>query len=444
MRFINKTILLYFLLIIVAIADLIVANFISGNQLLLPFLVINFLFFLTVAFYDANLCLNILIFVLPFKEIILPYEIGIVTFDAFTAGIIALSFVYLIKLIFGAQFLKLTGTDIWIILFALFCLSFFVTSPHKIQSGHVYFHTVFIPFITYLLIRLLITDERKYRSLKLHFISSVTIFAVFLILNYLQTHARVYTLNINPLKGATFLIIAFFLTINFRKIKLTPILILHLFAFFVCFSRNLLVNLILSPIYYFILRRGYARGLVAFIAAATFLVTLGFSTLITYQDYSKVKSKITRHYTQKQRAKFETYQRMVNPDHLKASAYGLAWMWKCEMENFYSHPVFGVGIGNKSTEAASSHNLHIQLLSYTGLLGYILFHLFLFSAFGYKKSEIENYHLRGDYIFMCVTAVMIYLNGMTNGLFHGDFNYVFFIVLSLMQNLKSISGEAIT
>jgi hypothetical protein len=110
-------------------------------------------------------------------------------------------------------------------------------------------------------------------------------------------------------------------------------------------------------------------------------------------------------------------------------------MWSNEFSRFLKNPIVGVGIGNNSVIAASSHNVHIQLLTYTGIIGYFIFHAFLLTSLAPSKMSLSNYS-RKECSFLILVALLIYINGFTNGLFHGDFNYSLFIVLALINNIK--------
>jgi hypothetical protein len=174
--------------------------------------------------------------------------------------------------------------------------------------------------------------------------------------------------------------------------------------------------------------------LIAIIASLTLTIYTAEST--TQEEYSKASSRLELHYTQKERARLDSFQRIFNQDHIRSSFLGLTYMWKKELDRFISSPVFGVGIGNSHIAAASAHNVHVQLLTYTGIFGYLLFHMFLFSSFSRFGFSFPDDTLGRDLIYMISLAIMIYLNGITNGLFHGDFNYSLLLVLAIIQNLK--------
>ena len=61
--------------------------------------------------------------------------------------------------------------------------------------------------------------------------------------------------------------------------------------------------------------------------------------------------------------------------------------------------------------------------------------MFLLSIYGSNRINLQDNKLSHDLLAYLVFVIIIYNNGMTNGLFHGDFNYLFLIVLSLIQCL---------
>jgi hypothetical protein len=404
-------------------------------------IIINMIVYLALALYDTPLCLNLVLFIMPFKSALPVYKIGLITFDLYMLGVTGLVLIAIIKSFINPPRVSWGKPDFILMLFLVFGLSFFLISPNIMKSGYAYFHSIFIPFLIYLLIRLVIDEPNKFEQLKVHILVSVAMLAIGFIFQYVLSHARIYAFNIDPLKASIFFIMAFFLSISYKKTSLLPVNILYLTAFIVCFSRNFLLGLLLSPFYYLIVRTGFSRAFFVTITAITLALTISLAGSASLQDYSRAESRLELHYTSAQLQHFESYQRLINVDHWRSSLYGLAYMWHAEYDRFLDNPIIGVGIGNTHMEAASCHNVHIQLLTYTGLVGYALFMSFFFTVFPQTRFNITPTGLGRDISFLMVIALMIYMNGITNGLFHGDFNYSLFMVLALIQNLKHLIGR---
>jgi len=415
-------------------------RFADISAYLLPILLANSLVFFGLAIYDTALCFNLVILTLPVKNALLKYEVVTVTFDVYTAGIAGLFMAYIIKSVIRTSFLfSVRLTDRLLVLFAVYALSFFFVSTNVIKSGLVYFHTVMIPVCSYILVRYCIDNEAKYASFRKHFLVAIFAIAVWSILAFLLGSGRVDVAHANALKLAAYFALSFFWTaIPFKKLLL-PVNGMYLFAFLICFSRMYLLNMLLSPLYFFVAKRDKMKIFMVSIVAISLVFTLLSMALINVSEYSKIRKKFDAFSEQKRHGIATSIERITNLDNWKRSYYGLAGMWRVELERFKARPLLGNGIGSTRFETvASSHNLHIQLLTYTGMIGWVLFHWFLITAFG--RTGMATSGLRSNDIRVCmVMAILIYVNGITNGLFHGDFNYLLFILLALIPNLQNIS-----
>ena len=431
-----KNILIYFFLAVLIFAEFLLLKEDRSSDFLLPILIADLVFFLALATYNTNLCLNLVIMSLPFK-LLYSYEIGIVTLDLYTVGVILLSAVCLIKIFLGQLSYKYIPSDITLILFTTVCLTFFITSNDIIKSGFVFFHTVFIPALTYFVIRILLTNEEKYSLFKLHFLLAVTIMAVLGCVEFFQSGQRIATTSGDALRGSLFFILAFFLLLSFRKKKHLIAGMVNLLAFVFGFCRVLLASFCLSPVFYLLSKKGFSKALFLFLAVSTLLFTIGMagSKQITSQ-YNQFKREFQReHPFESLGAVGKTEKRLSDITFVKLSLASRVTAWREDLISFTSHPILGVGMGITRVQAASSHNLHVQLLAYTGLIGYSIFHLLLFQGMSSITEKRTDLLIR-DFHFYSTAVFLIYLNGLGNGLFHGIFNYILFMVLALMQNLR--------
>lgn len=435
----RKTILIYFLLSLILFFEIIIWKFTKVEDYLLVFLLVDILIFCGLAIYDMSLCFNLVILILPVKNILLTYEIGTVTFDIYTAGIAGLFLAYFAKMAFNRRILFiLKNVDVFLILFSVYCLTFFLTSNDIIQSGFVYFHSIFIPVTGYILVRYCISDFEKYKAFKYHVLATVSGYAVWAIVTFISSGSRIIIANISALQSASFFALAFFLTfVSFKRFVL-PLSVFYLSAFLMCFSRMYIINMIASPLYFVITKKGKVLPFFVGIVIITFGFTIGSTITFDSSKYQAARNKFYRLSKDNRDKITYTSKRMIDLNHWKMSYYGLSGMWGLELDRFKAKPILGNGIGSTIFKTvASSHNLHVQLLAYTGICGWILFHIFLISAFTKinRKSLIGK---PGDITVFCIMAILIYNNGITNGLFHGSFNYLLFIMLALIQNLKDL------
>ena len=100
-------------------------------------------------------------------------------------------------------------------------------------------------------------------------------------------------------------------------------------------------------------------------------------------------------------------------------------MWKYAAETFYSHPLFGVGLGaflsfpfpGSIQEYGHVHNNILQILAMSGIIG-LVGYFYLMGTIclqAYKKSSIPDLRVWGLTIILCTTELII----------HGMFDYTF-------------------
>ncbi|HET56221.1 MAG TPA: hypothetical protein ENN33_13540 [Ignavibacteria bacterium] len=408
------------------------------SDFLLPILLANSFILFGLALYDTSLCFNLVILILPVKNILLKYEVGIVTFNIYMAGIFGLFIAYIIKatMRFSLMF-DVKSADKLLFLFAVYSLSFFFVSPDYLISGYVFLHSVFIPLCGYVIVRYCLDSKEKYDVFRWHFLISVFILAVATIVIYFTQGGRTLSVfGTNALKSASYFVLAFLLMFNSFDKKKFICSCVYLFAFILCLCRVYLFNMILLPMYFLVLKHFKVRSFVLGIIIITFSFTLLTISLYDPIEYANITRKYYKTSGAERKRIAESSDRLTNIDHWKISYYGLAGMWRHELATFSKRPFVGKGIGNTDIRGVtSSHNLHVQLLCYEGVLGWLLFHFFFFASF--KFVQFSNHKLSHDFKSVILVAVMIYMNGTTNGLFHGDFNYFLFILLALIQNMGS-------
>ena len=430
--------IIYSFLAIFIISDV---YFASGNpNYESALLAINGVVFLFLAIYRIKLCLNMLIMLIPFHRLLLAKRVEIVTLDIFTGGIIALSLVCFIQLAVGKRKYNKPGKlDLLLYAFGFSALSFLVFSEDVVRSGYFYFHNIAIPTLVYSLIRVLIDDETAYESLKKHLVVSATLAACVVIVFFILTKERVD--QFRSLECSLIFIMIILILLQTGRKRNYALAGLNFLGLLFCFSRTPLFTFLGSPVLLVCLRKGLGRALFFWLALISLVATISLPAIFSSKSYYVMKHEFDRKrsfaVTEAQMDK--SFERIADFEYILLSLRGRFDMWQTDIANFYDHPLFGAGIGTTRIRGiASSHNLHVQLLSSMGLIGFLLFHAGLTVAISGRISAVNRDHL----IFVAMVFIY-YANGLTNGLFHGVFNYTLFLILGLIQNVRPARKSAL-
>ncbi len=404
-------------------------------------LLLNFIIFIVIAFFDTPLCLNILLLILPFKNTLMQYEISGVTLNQYSAGLIALTIVIFFKLLHRRLRYQFELLDLLMIAFAVFCLTFFYTSSDIIKSSRVYLHTVFLPFLSYVIIKIIITDKNKYISAKNHIIVSLFVFSVLSIVNWIGTGGRAGLEGANILAERSLLILTIFFLLSNRSLIQIPLVVTKFAAFVLGFSRSYLVSFVISPIFYYIFKRGYFRSCIILISFFSLIFTLTLA--IWYSDKTqgirKLEAEMQREYKDNYSQARMGVTRVTDLRQWEKRFYSSGSVWALDLKNFLDNSIIGSGIGDTYvTTNASSHNLHVQLLAYNGIIGYLLFHAIFILGFPRGIIKCKENVLNRDIIFFSILMMILYVNGITNGLFHGSFNKILFLAMGFSIALRNI------
>lgn len=402
-------------------------------------LLMNLVLFTLVAVYDLSLGFNIAIMLLPFDAILPSYKVaGLVSIELYVEAILVLAAVGVLKVFLGQLKYRPVLLDITIFVFALLALTFLFTSGDIHRSGYTYFNVVFVPTLTYGIARLVLSDETRYASFKSRFLFSITIAAAVVIVLFMLTGERVDAFR--GLESGILFILASFLLLGYGRKRFLALAVINLAAMVFCFPRGLLLCVLCSPIFYLIVKKGFGRIFFLAIMVLSLLGTILLQSFVTDSDYRESLRRFNREHGYSSilaGAVEKSAARITDIEHIKLSIYGRVNLWQADIANFYNHPLLGAGLGITNTQTVDCHNVHVQLLSAVGILGYLVFHLLLFQSLCHKNTQAHGM-LRWDLISYSVIVCVIYINGTTNGLLHGCFNHILFPIMALIQNLERI------
>jgi len=387
-------------------------------------LIINFFVFLFLVIFNPFFIFCLILFVLPFSWKIFNFEISVVTFNPYTIGIILLLF-YSLYCIFFKGFRY--DFDLIDLIITLICISFFISTilaDNVIDAGFLAFHAIFIPVVSYFVIKTLINNDLEYKQAILFFIVSISIFGLFALFEYLKTYQRVFVLSVPPIGVATFLSVGILYLVYSKWYKNFLGLIglfISFIGFIVTFSRIYTLTLIFSPIFY----KFFKNGKVFFLILFFFLFSFLFTIYITYNpDIININEKQCL----KIRGGERTIKRLLNVNFYKCSLYGRAILYRLGFYNFLKKPFFGVGLyrgRTKGLPVITQHNFHVEWLEFGGIFGYLLY-ISLFILFFKKYSSF----VYDNFIVINLLIIFIVLcNSLTNGFMHGKMPYVSFIMM---------------
>lgn len=364
---------------------------------------------------------------LPFSRGILQFEIGIVTVNPYMLGMMGLALIVLGKILRGWRY-GFNGVDKVIV---LICLTFLVStllSDSLLGSGYLAVHSIFVPFVSYFVVRGMVTTEKQYHQAQVFFLGGLTVFGAFSVYQFLATHERVSILEMPFIDVGTFAIAAAVLLIFSRwwrspsGIMATLIALVTLIA---SLSRMYLASFLLGKWLFGLISRGKSKLLVILMLAIFFLGTL----LLSFNPEVFRPAKFDK------AAEYST-ERITSIDFWKWSIYGRALAYRDGLNAFFEHPLFGVGLrpGNvglyQGQGMVTRHNFIVEWLEYGGIVGMMLYSALL--IFHFKSME----KLATSDRFIAANLLIIFIimcNSITNGFMHGMMPYVAILLMGFNE-----------
>lgn len=348
------------------------------------------------------------------------FEIGGITFNVYTLGVIGFFLLGLIRSGLGYGGIIVRWSDLALVAFCLLYLWTTLNSPFLVRSGYLSFHAIFIPVLAYYALRLWVNHPGAYFGLKKLFCLSVAVYAVIMVGVYLHTRQRVEFLL--PAISASNIALAagFFAYYGslFSKTLRWILALLIALGLVVTFGRMALVLALISPGLYFLFRRGLGFWLLFATLASTLLLTV-----LLAQNY-----QLFRPSSNYDASRWTTWERVTDVDSWKLSLYGRGADFAESLEEFAEHPIVGNGL--RPGLFITRHNLHLEWLEYGGLLGYslmmgfLLRHFWRFQPLARRSPEVAANLL---------AAFAVVGNALFNGVMHGVAPNVLFLCLALNE-----------
>jgi len=368
--------------------------------------------------------------ILPFSKAIMRFEVGVITLNPYLLGVLALFPFALLGLLRRPWMYGIRATDVCIAMLGTTYLASTLQSPNVLDSGFLAFHALFIPALSYFLIKSFVTTEAEYQKAMGLFVASITVFSPIVVASFFIQGQRPTVFTIHSIGIAT---LAVFVLIHLcvsgkAKSMLGYLALMAVLAgFLVTLSRVYMLLLVIAPAIYWQIRKG--RGLTIFVA--TFLVTLlvtlflaASSEMFLWDDVNEEEAR--------------TVTRLVDLDFWKRALYARTLDYADGLANFKEHLYFGVGL-YKGEVVITRHNFHIEWLEYGGLVGHALYTaVILFHVGSGARWARRDRLLAGNMLAL----LLIIGNSFTNGLMHGTMPYVAFIVMGFSEARITILSRA--
>lgn len=377
--------------------------------------------------------LPLLLAFLPFSKGFLQFEVGFITLNPYSLGIILLSAVSILKIFrpkdtpFG-----LSVTDIFIVALCLTYLFSTLLSDTLIESGYLAFHALFIPTLSYFVIKINIRTKEQLQRTYLILTLGLLCFGAIQFISFLKTFRRNIVLDMNPIDFSTLCIVGILYLLYVRGLKKFSVLfmLLPLVLFLLInLSRAYILALLLSPLLYFMVRKGKAAILMVALLGGTLFITafLASNTKLLYLPESQVIRGEA----------VSGIERVTNLTFWQQSLYRRGIHFKEGFQEFFKAPIVGQGMKKGRTQYSwqrtffTWHSFIIQWLVFGGAIGFLL----------YAGVFLANFSLAGKYartdkmttaILTSISIIMI--NGATNGLMHGMMPYAIFILLGFSES----------
>ena len=378
-----------------------------------------------------SICLIATTVTLPFS-LLVKLEFGIITFTIYLLFLLLLIPILLIKFFDKNSHYNFSIVDTLLILLCLIYFSSTILSADIVGSGYMTFHALFIPVVSYAVNKGLIDNYKNSDDYIKYLVISITIYELLCVLQFLVSapSQRIDILGWDQIAQATFALTAIAYLVYGGVIKRKTIrmifIVINLSGLVITLSRAYILVLLVTPLLYFIVKKGLGTILFILILVTSLSVTILFTN-----NPEILKNK-------KWDPKYEnTIERIRNIEYWKYGMYTRFKSFYKSFNSFKRNPILGTGMKRK-IYGATTHNLHLEWLEYGGILGYLFYALVFIVTIARANKWSLNDPIVNSSI---VIAIAIWVNGLTNGIMHGVMPYAIFIVIGIIENRNKLSKD---
>lgn len=371
---------------------------------------------------------------LPFSVGAVTFEVGLVTFTVYIAAIFLLAPVAISVNVFGSSPFGFRIIDILILLLCGSYLTSTLFARDPMGAGYLAVHAVFIPVMSYYVVKSLIRSENDYRWCILSLAGGFSVFCVVALVAFLLSGmgVRVRVLSrdaiaISTMSMTTLVVLTIAATtpLFFRGLGILA----ALGGLAASMARSYLVLLFVTPGIWRLVRSGHSTVLLAGFITVTLGGTLFLST---NSDLLVAKGWNPGHEN--------GLERLTNIEYWKEGLHGRLLTFRESLRHFESAPIFGTGLRPPDELGSTVHNFHLEWLEYGGLMGYLLCVGILLAHFASARALANTDPWCAGNLTI---ILLLYANGLTNGMMHGLMPYLLFILLGLDEARINLSLSAI-
>lgn len=389
-------------------------------------------------------CFGVLCMVLaflPFTEGAFKFEFGIITFSPFTMGIIVLGLAALFLVLLGRVRYRLERFDLVLAALCVFYMCSLLTSSNMVDGGYLAFHALFIPTLTYFVLRVFLSTPERLDLAFAFFAWGIGVFCLASLGHSLSTMERVSFLRVPPVSAATLAVAPLlFVLYSGRGLNRSGLLLAltSLLTMVLSFSRMYFLLFALSPLIMAPIRRGKALKAFLYMLPVTLWLTVALAMSVpeeyvdSYWQYTRTVG-IDKRYREDESGA----GRVLNPSHWKKTLEVRALLYRIGLENFLEHPLVGTGL-YQGKRTVTQHNFHVEWLEFGGIVGYLLTVL----AFAAYLGRMAAAAKKDSFLACCVLVVLVILgNALTNGFLHGFFPYIAFLAIGFSYARLSLKEQ---
>lgn len=371
------------------------------------------------------LIFSLIIAYFPFINAGIDVEIGIVTLNPYSIGILCLLPLAVIYKLLHQRPVPLHGSDVALLLACVLLMFSTLLGGSVISGGFIAFNAIFLPVLAMFLIRIMVASEAQYGILARVLMLSMLLFSLLAILYFVQTGLRAKPMNTHPISAASCLMLAIFyfaLGKYFPRPFRIAAALFCLLGFAVTFSRIFTLVMLLSPLMYLAIKRGRALLLFVCFFAATLAITVA---LVLTADLWRPP-----HYAPEEGI-YKSSDRLTDEADLRLSLYGRILSYEQGMKIFLAHPLIGIGPAPTFTATGTTeHNFTLEWLEYGGIVGYMLFvAFFLLHVKRIAPLARDDLYLRVNLLVL----IAILCNSFFNGIMHGYMPHVAYTAIGLSE-----------
>lgn len=383
--------------------------------------------------FIASWLLPLLLAFLPFSKGIMQFEVGIVTLNPYSLGMILLACLALLfinknvnsKFNFGM-------TDFFIVALCLLYLCSTALSDTPVRSGFVAFHALFIPVLSYFVIKSFVRSEKDIHRALLFFVLGLLCFGAIQFVHFLKTFSRTIVLDMNPIDFSTLCIVGILYLLyvrGFKKLSVIVMLLSLVVFLFINLARAYLLALFISPLLYLVIRKGKAAFLMTCLLGGTLAFTVFLAANV---DYFRVYESQTI-----RGEAVHGFDRITKLTYWKQTLYGRGLHFKEGLREFTKAPIVGQGMRTGKSKYSwehtyfTWHSFNLEWLVFGGIVGYLLYSAVLLSSFRAAGKYARQDKMAAT-ILLAITLILI--NSATNGIMHGMMPYAVFILLGFSQS----------